>query len=93
MVGLLLDYCIGPYIPYVWLSIVASSVPLIFTMIFMWMPESPYYYLSVHKKEEAEKALQWLKGTRVGLSSELADIQVIKTSFSKGFSFLIPVLL
>ncbi|KAK6622023.1 hypothetical protein RUM44_001830 [Polyplax serrata] len=84
--GLLFEYCIGPYVPYAWLSIGGALIPLLFAVIFWWMPESPYYYLSVGEKGKAEKSLQWLRGKWEGESYELIDIQasVEKAKCEKG---------
>jgi SP family facilitated glucose transporter-like MFS transporter 8 len=70
-------YCIGPYVTYQHLAIAGAFVPVIFAVSFFFVPESPYYLLAKGKREEATKALQWLRGqSRVGVQAELNDIQV-----------------
>jgi SP family facilitated glucose transporter-like MFS transporter 8 len=76
VVGFLFEYCIGPYVTYQHLAIASAFVPIMFAVSFFFFPESPYYLLAKGKREEATKALQWLRGqSRVGVQAELNDIQ------------------
>ncbi|KAJ3630140.1 hypothetical protein MTP99_011350 [Tenebrio molitor] len=43
-------------------SLICALVPLIHFVVFIWMPESPYYYIKKHKLEEAKKSLRILRG-------------------------------
>lgn len=75
--GLLFVYSIGPYVPYMWLSIGAAVIPVLFVASFFWMPESPYYLLAVPDKEAAKKSLEWLRGkSGDGVEDELQEMQV-----------------
>lgn len=44
-------------------SLICCFVPLTHFVTFIWMPESPYYYIKKHKLEEAKKSLNILRGT------------------------------
>ena len=72
-----------------WLSIGAAFLPIIFAIIFFKMPESPYYFLGIGKKNEAEKSLEWLRGAFDDEAQcELLDIQVfIYTNLIRGKKF------
>jgi Sugar (and other) transporter. len=75
--GYLFEYCIGPYVEYVYLAIATACVPITFAVSFFFFPESPYHLLAKGKREEATKALQWLRGqSREGVQAELSEIQV-----------------
>jgi len=77
VVGFLFEYCIGPYVTYQHLAIASAFVPIMFAVSFFFFPESPYHLLAKGKREEATKALQWLRGqSRMGVQAELNDIQV-----------------
>lgn len=39
-------------------------IPILFLIIFMFIPETPYYYLMKGKPEEAEKSLRWLRNSK-----------------------------
>jgi hypothetical protein len=59
------------------LAIVSACVPITFAVSFFFFPESPYHLLAKGKREEATKALQWLRGqSREGVHAELNAIQV-----------------
>lgn len=77
VVGLLFDYCIGPYVPYMWLNTATAVLPVIFFGLFFFMPESPYYLLGKNDIEEAKKSLKWLRGkSGEGITQELKIMQV-----------------
>ncbi|RZC36360.1 Sugar tr and/or MFS 1 domain containing protein [Asbolus verrucosus] len=44
-------------------SLICSMVPLIHFATFVWMPESPYYYIKKHQLKEAENSLKTLRGS------------------------------
>nr|CAD7411568.1 unnamed protein product [Timema cristinae] len=60
--GLLSQYCIGPLVSYHVLTISCVFVPIVFVILFVFMPESPYFYLSKNRNDYAHKSLKWLRG-------------------------------
>ncbi|XP_049847637.1 facilitated trehalose transporter Tret1-like [Schistocerca gregaria] len=60
--GTLFIYCIGPYLPIPVVAGICASVPVIFFIAFIWMPESPYFLLSRHREKDAKRILLRLKG-------------------------------
>ncbi|XP_049943459.1 facilitated trehalose transporter Tret1-like [Schistocerca serialis cubense] len=60
--GTLLVYCIGPYLSITTVALICTSIPIIFVLTFIWMPESPYFFLTHHREAEAVKCLERLKG-------------------------------
>ncbi|XP_049828942.1 facilitated trehalose transporter Tret1-like [Schistocerca gregaria] len=61
-VGFLVSYSMGPYMSYSAVAIVAATVPVLFMLGFLWMPESPYFLALRGRDEEAESALRRLRG-------------------------------
>lgn len=74
--GILYVYAIGPYVTYITLQFCCIVIPIIFAVIFVFLPESPYYYAGKGRKEDALKSLQYLRGqTAEGVKDEMATIQ------------------
>ena len=87
-VGIFYVYLLGAVVPYLWMSILSTVLPVLFAVTFFWMPESPMYFLSKGKVVKAEKALCRLRGTpnriTASIEDELKDMQkfVKKTEVS-----------
>lgn len=75
VIGILFVYCIGSYVSVFALNLISAVIPLVFGAIFVFMPESPTYLIAKGKKEEAAKALKWLRGSKYDFSQELAELQ------------------
>lgn len=75
VIGILFVYAVGPYVSVVVLSSICATIPIIFGLIFIWMPESPTFLISKGKTEEAIKSLKWLRGNQYDYSNELAELQ------------------
>ncbi|XP_055850406.1 facilitated trehalose transporter Tret1-like [Episyrphus balteatus] len=74
--GLLYVYCIGPYVSYWALQWFCLAVPVVFFLIFSFMPESPYFYAIKGKQLEGIKALQFLRGQSLKtVEEEMIKIQ------------------
>lgn len=79
--GYLMIYCIGPYISYEILIYCSLISPVIFIIVFTFLPESPYFLLQKDKKSEALASLTWLRKGRTpdDVEKELNMMQVILT--------------
>ncbi|XP_055909003.1 facilitated trehalose transporter Tret1-like [Eupeodes corollae] len=74
--GILYVYAIGPFVSYLALQLCCLVIPIVFAVVFVFLPESPYYYAGKGKKEESLKALQFLRGQSAeGVKDEMALIQ------------------
>lgn len=60
--GVLLQYCVAPYVSYQALAFVSLVVPVMFFTTFLLMPETPYFLLMAGRDREAADALLWLRG-------------------------------
>ncbi|OWR44136.1 hypothetical protein KGM_201924 [Danaus plexippus plexippus] len=68
--GILSQYCIGPYVSMLGLASFNIAVPILFVVTFTAMPESPYYFIKTGDTNRAEKSLKNLRG-RNYISEEL----------------------
>ncbi|XP_053687017.1 facilitated trehalose transporter Tret1-like [Sabethes cyaneus] len=59
--GILFEYSVGPFVDFRMLAWISVIFPSAFFLLFMWMPESPYYLLAKNKYEPAEKSLRWFR--------------------------------
>ncbi|KAL1459427.1 hypothetical protein WDU94_011409 [Cyamophila willieti] len=79
--GILFTYVLGSELSYMNYQIYSLIVPIIFMATFVFMPESPYYYVSKNQDEKAIESLKWLRNkSRDQVEKEL---QTIKENSSK----------
>jgi MFS family permease len=62
MVGFSLVYLLGSITTWRLTAIFCCSVPVITAIAICFVPETPYWLLSKHRKEDALKSLMWLRG-------------------------------
>ncbi|XP_075227865.1 facilitated trehalose transporter Tret1-like isoform X2 [Lycorma delicatula] len=76
-VGLVYEYCIGPYFSYETVAYASIALPVIFFIAFMCQPESPYYYLMKNKDSKALDSLKLLRGNESAekLEEELSEMK------------------
>ncbi|XP_046660197.1 facilitated trehalose transporter Tret1-like isoform X2 [Homalodisca vitripennis] len=73
--GILLEYCLGPFLSYQGLSWASLAVPVAFLATFLLMPESPYFLVMVDRPAEASRSLTWLRGEESTMD-EMEEIEV-----------------
>lgn len=61
--GSLFTCCIGLWVSYTTLSSILLILPMIFIVIFIWFPESPYYLMAVDRRKKAYRSISYFKGT------------------------------
>lgn len=54
-----------------WLTLSCGIVPVILTVLIVFMPESPIYYLKTFRQDEARRSLQWFRGKDYDVEPEL----------------------
>ncbi|KAF5303131.1 hypothetical protein FQA39_LY10138 [Lamprigera yunnana] len=76
LIGIILIYCVGPFVSIAVSSTIGASFIIIQLITFSFMPLSPYYLLVKNRKEDARKALQVLRNAKdVEIElNEIADI-------------------
>lgn len=73
--GFLLEVTSGPYLSYRMLNTMSAIVPVMFLLMFIWMPESPYYLLKKGLEAKAAKCLQWYR-CDMDITAELHQIDL-----------------
>lgn len=88
--GILYAYAIGPYVSYIALQWCCLVIPIIFVVLFIFFPESPYYYAEKGRKLDAIKSLQFLRGQSAeGVQDEMSAIQAsVEESLANKGSFV-----
>lgn len=89
-VGILYVYVFGAVLPYLWMSIASTILPVLFAVTFFWMPESPIYLLSKGQIDKAEKSLHWLRGAGSQHNAEIQDELKQMQGFIKAFNVKTP---
>ncbi|XP_054277968.1 facilitated trehalose transporter Tret1-like [Macrosteles quadrilineatus] len=61
--GILMEYILGPHLSFTSFTLVTCSVPIVFFVTFICIPDSPYYYLMQGDQVKAADSLIWLRAT------------------------------
>ncbi|EDW73091.2 uncharacterized protein Dwil_GK17357 [Drosophila willistoni] len=72
--GILFVYAIGAGLDVFYMSVVCGVLPIIFGVIFFFMPESPTYLVSKNRSESAVQSIQWLRGQQYDYAAELEEL-------------------
>lgn len=82
--GFLFEVIVGPSVSYKTLNTVSAVVPVLFFVMFVWVPESPYYLLKKGRKTNAFECLQWYRcQTDVGVELQQMEVNVQKDMENK----------
>lgn len=73
--GILLVYALGYGLSVFTFSIICAAIPIAFAAIFVFMPESPLYWVSKNRIDDATKSLKWLRGNSYDYGEELTELQ------------------
>ncbi|KAG5887998.1 hypothetical protein JTB14_016622 [Gonioctena quinquepunctata] len=65
ILGMLLVNALGSFLSIWTSSMISAIIPAIHFFSFLFMPESPYFYIKVKKYEQAERSLRIFQGTTV----------------------------
>ncbi|XP_044261142.1 facilitated trehalose transporter Tret1-like isoform X2 [Tribolium madens] len=73
--GILLTCVFGSFTTWRVLSMILATVPVIFGVSFLFMPETPVYLVKTKNLEKAEKTLIEFRGSNYDINTELKEIQ------------------
>ncbi|KYN04151.1 PREDICTED: facilitated trehalose transporter Tret1-like [Cyphomyrmex costatus] len=62
--GILIEFTIGPFLSVRNLALISLMGPCLFVVTFIWLPESPYYFMRCDAKQKAINSLVELRGTQ-----------------------------
>lgn len=74
-VGILFAYVVGSYTPVFIFNILCTIIPIVFGIIFFFMPESPNFLVVKGKNDEAREALIKLRGSAYDVDYELDNLK------------------
>ncbi|CAH2239554.1 facilitated trehalose transporter Tret1-like [Pararge aegeria] len=83
-VGILAQYCIGPFVTMRTLAAINLILPISFIITFIFVPESPYYYLKFERSERAERSLRHLRTGDIRLELKNIEVSVQEDMKNKG---------
>ncbi|XP_076758947.1 trehalose transporter 1-like protein [Xylocopa sonorina] len=86
--GMMLAYAIGLWVSRLTLSMIAVTIPLMFLVTFVWLPESSVFLTKKNKLTAAERTLKWALG-KDDVVEELEEIKriVATEDFEPGMTF------
>jgi SP family facilitated glucose transporter-like MFS transporter 8 len=74
--GILFVYVIGAFMSVFWMSVICGIVPLVFGLIFFFMPESPVYLVIKKRDDDATKTYKWLRGENYDPQVEIDELKM-----------------
>ena len=77
--GMFMVATMGSCLTYQTMNLILFSIPVIYFLSFIFMPESPYFYLMQNRYEEAVKSLMKLRGVKKPetVTSEIERMKVV----------------
>ena len=83
-VGILAQYCIGPFVSMQTLAAINLILPITFVLTFIFLPESPYYYLKFERNERAERSLKQLRSGDIRTELKSIELNVQEDMKNRG---------
>ncbi|GBP28758.1 Facilitated trehalose transporter Tret1 [Eumeta japonica] len=81
--GVLFGYIVGMVQSTGWISVFGASIPIVFFIGFLFMPESPAYLMSQGKSSEAKTALSYFRGIDNDIDQELRTLKENIRNYAK----------
>ncbi|XP_069694804.1 facilitated trehalose transporter Tret1-like [Periplaneta americana] len=75
VIGIAVQFILGLCSNYIINSGVSAVFPIVFIILFVFMPETPRFLMMKDKNEAASKSLQWYRGKDFDISSEMQEIE------------------
>ncbi|XP_037869679.1 facilitated trehalose transporter Tret1 isoform X4 [Bombyx mori] len=75
-VGILFAYAVGSYTSVFLFNILCTLIPIVFGIVFFFMPESPKFLVVKNRNDEAREALIKLRGTNYDVDYELDSLKL-----------------
>lgn len=91
-VGILFAYVVGHFFILKTFNIICAVIPLVFGVVFVWMPESPFFYVIKNRIAKAEESLKWLRGEEYNYGDELIEIQIENELLTRNRANILTVL-
>ncbi|CAG7831041.1 unnamed protein product [Allacma fusca] len=90
-VGVLFTYVVGKYVEWNELAFICASIPAVFLILMIFMPESPRLLVSQGKTYKATKSLRWLRGATITeqVTEELENVKKSVEENTPGSFFML----
>ncbi|CAH2037748.1 unnamed protein product, partial [Iphiclides podalirius] len=75
--GALAMYGIGPFVSYNVVNSILTTIPVLYLLVCLWIPESPYYHLKNDRFAAAKKEYMVIKGCKDGKTAE-EELRIIR---------------
>lgn len=72
--GILLAFFVGSLMDWSKLAFFGAALPVPFFLLMLVVPETPRWYVTKGRAEDARKALQWLRGRNINVDREMRDL-------------------
>lgn len=76
MIGILYVYCTGFTRDVVAISTLCCIAPIVFGIAMATVPESPLFYLTKNKEEDARKSMRFFRGPDFDIEPEIEAFKV-----------------
>jgi MFS family permease len=73
--GILFVYILGPFTSYFRMNLICGLIPIVFGVIFLFMPESPVYLVAQNRDAAALKSYKWLRGEKYNPQAEINELK------------------
>ncbi|XP_041974757.1 facilitated trehalose transporter Tret1-like [Aricia agestis] len=77
--GILLAYFIGYFLDWTHLAFFGAALSVPFFLLMLLTPETPRWYVTKDRVQDAHKSLQWLRGRNNNIDKEMRDLTRTQT--------------
>lgn len=82
-IGYFFEYCTGPFMSFFNYTLLTLATSVVFFLMFLFQPESPYYYLMKGNKSGAHKSLKWFRSTSEYLVNQELEAMITSVEEDK----------
>lgn len=82
-IGILLAFLAGTYLTWSELAFLGSALPVPFFLLMLMAPETPRWYVTKNRNDDAKKALRWLRGKNINIEQEFHDLTSSQTESNR----------
>ncbi|XP_029708512.2 facilitated trehalose transporter Tret1 isoform X2 [Aedes albopictus] len=73
--GIVATYALGLILDVFWLSVACGVVPIVYGVLFFFMPNTPTYLVHQGQESNAIAAIKWLRGIHADVTTEINEIR------------------
>ncbi|KAL7037025.1 hypothetical protein ACKWTF_009039 [Chironomus riparius] len=86
--GVTFVFSMGHYASLMSLHVISGALPLLYSTVFIFLPESPPMLVSKNRIEEAKETLMFLRGSTFNVEAEIDDLKIRHQATAERKSFL-----